>query len=109
MATPDDNVSSPGFSLYIVRCANGSLYTGIATDVHKRLAEHESSPRGSRYLRGKGPLKIVFAEVVGNRARASRLEHRVKRLSRAQKFELIEGTRQLADLVGDQVLEEGLA
>jgi putative endonuclease len=102
-------MSSPGFSLYIVRCANGSLYTGIATDVRKRLAEHESSPRGSRYLRGKGPLEIVFSEVVGDRASASRLEHRVKQLSRRQKLELVDGRRQLAELVDDQVLEEGLA
>jgi len=106
---PDQGMSSPGFSLYIVRCANGSLYTGIATDVRKRLGEHESSPRGSRYLRGKGPLEIVFAEVVGDRARASRLEHRVKQLSRKQKLELIDGRRQLAALADDQVLEAGLA
>ena len=97
------------FSLYIVRCANGSLYTGIATDVQKRLAEHESGPRGARYLRGKGPLKIVFSEVVGDRARASRLEHRVKQLSRTQKLQLIAGRLQLAALIDDQVLEEELA
>jgi len=102
-------MTSSRFSLYIVRCANGSLYTGIATDVQKRLAEHESSPRGSRYLRGKGPLEIVFTEVVGDRAIASRLEHRVKQLSRTQKMELIDGRRQLAELVENQVLEEGLA
>lgn len=102
-------MTSSRFSLYIVRCANGSLYTGIATDVQKRLAEHESSPRGSRFLRGKAPLEIVFAEVVGDRARASRLEHRVKQLSRTQKLELIDGRRQLAGLADDQVLEEGFA
>jgi putative endonuclease len=60
-------------------------------------------------LRGKGPLEIVFAEVVGDRARASRLEHRVKQLSRKQKLELIDGRRQLAALADDQVLEAGLA
>ena len=102
-------MATPSFSLYIVRCANGSLYTGIATDVSKRLAEHESSPRGARYLRGKGPLEVVFAEVVGDRARASRLEHRVKQLGRAQKLELIDGSCKLAELAPDQVLEEGCA
>ena len=100
---------STRFSLYIVRCANGSLYTGIATDVQKRLAEHEAGSRGARYLRGKGPLDIVFSEVVGNRAQASRLEHRVKQLSRTRKLALIDGRLQLSDLISDQVLEEELA
>ena len=95
------------FSLYIVRCADGTLYTGIATDVSKRLAEHEDSPRGAKYLRGKGPLQVVFSEVVGDRATASQLEYRVKRLSRTQKLALIEGRSGLSELASGQVLEEG--
>ena len=95
------------FSLYIVRCADGTLYTGIATDVSKRLAEHEDSPRGAKYLRGKGPLQIVFSEVVGDRASASQLEYRVKRLTRTQKLALIEGRRALSELGLVQVLEDG--
>ena len=95
------------FSLYIVRCADGTLYTGIATDVGKRLAEHEASPRGAKYLRGKGPLQIVFSEVVGDRASASQLEYRVKRLSRTQKLALIEGRSALSELASVQVLEAG--
>lgn len=95
------------FSLYIVRCADGTLYTGIATDVSKRLAEHEASPRGARYLRGRGPLQVVFSEVVGDRARASQLEYRVKRLSRTQKLALVEGRSALSELVSGQVLEDG--
>ena len=88
------------FSLYIVRCADGALYTGIATDVDKRLAEHASGA-GAKFLRGKGPLEIVFAEAVGDRSRALQLEYRVKRLSREQKLELVRGERQLTELVGD--------
>ena len=95
------------FSLYIVRCADGTLYTGIATDVSKRLAEHEDSPRGAKFLRGKGPLQVVFSEVVGDRASASQLEYRVKRLSRARKLALIEGRSALSELASGQVLEEG--
>ena len=106
-ATPEAEVAAPEFSLYIVRCADGTLYTGIATDVSKRLAEHEASPRGAKYLRGKGPLQVVFSEVVGDRASASQLEYRVKRLSRTQKLALIEGRRALSQLVSGQVLEEG--
>ena len=86
------------FSLYIVRCADGALYTGIATDVDKRLAEHASGVRGAKFLRGRGPLEVVFAESVGDRASALRLEHRVKRLTRAQKLELVRGERKLAEL-----------
>lgn len=95
------------FSLYIVRCVDGSLYTGIAADVARRIAEHERGARGARFLRGKGPLEIVFEEAVGDRATASRLEYRVKRLSRSQKLELIAGRRRLAALRDDQVLEGG--
>jgi putative endonuclease len=86
------------FSLYIVRCADGALYTGIATDVDKRLAEHAAGVRGAKFLRGRGPLEVVFAEAVGDRASALRLEHRVKRLTRAQKLELVRGERRLAEL-----------
>jgi len=100
-------VADSEFSLYIVCCADGTLYTGIATDVSKRLAEHESGRRGAKYLRGKGPLKIVFSEVVGDRAIASRLEYRVKQLGRTEKLELLDGRRVLADLMPDQVVEEG--
>ncbi len=86
------------FSLYIVRCADGALYTGIATDVGKRLAEHESGPRGAKFLRGRGPFQLVFSEVVGDRARATRLEYRVKQLKRTQKLALIDGRAVLSEL-----------
>jgi len=106
-ATPEAEMANSEFSLYIVRCADGTLYTGIATDVSKRLAEHEDSPRGAKFLRGKGPLQVVFSEVVGDRASASQLEYRVKRLSRTQKLALIEGRSALSELASGQVLEEG--
>jgi putative endonuclease len=93
----------------MVRCADGTLYTGIATDVERRLTEHESGLRGAKYLRGKGPLQIVFSEVVGSRAAASRLEYRVKKLNRLKKQDLIDGRSRLDDLRSGQVLEEGCA
>ena len=106
-ATPEAEVADSEFSLYIVRCADGTLYTGITTDVSKRLADHTASPRGAKYLRGRGPLQVVFSEVVGDRASASQLEYRVKRLSRARKLALIEGRSALSELASGQVLEEG--
>ena len=94
------------YSLYIVRCNGGTLYTGIATDVGKRVEEHRSGRRGAKYLRGRGPIELVFAEVAGDRARASQLEYRVKKLRRSEKLALIDGRRDLADLLESQVLED---
>ena len=94
------------FSLYIVRCADGALYTGIAADVDKRLAEHVSGVRGAKFLRGRGPLEVVFAETVGDRASALRLEHRVKRLTRTQKLALVRGERQLAELAARRQVDD---
>ena len=75
----------PLYSIYLVRCADGTYYTGIATDVARRVDEHAGSARGARYLRGKGPLRIVYQRVIGDRGLASRIEARVKRLPRADK------------------------
>ena len=90
------------YSVYIVECRDGTLYTGIATDVDRRLDEHESGTRGARYLRGRGPLRLVFTETVGDRSRAQRAEYRIKQLARQQKRELIDGHVRLDVLLGDQ-------
>lgn len=76
--------------LYLVRCKDGSLYTGISTDVRRRFAEHAAN-RGARRLRGRGPLELVFEQALGDRSLASRVEHRVKRLSRSEKERLVRG------------------
>ena len=96
-------MAGPAYSLYILQCADGSLYTGIATDVAKRLEEHTTGPRGAKYLRGRGPLQLVFSCVAGNRAQASQLEYRVKQLPRAHKLELIDGRRKLGELLENKV------
>lgn len=83
-------VNAAPWHLYLVRCRDGSLYTGIATDVERRLTQHADDPRrGAKYLRGRGPLKLVFSAAVGDRARATRMETRVKKLSREQKERLL--------------------
>jgi putative endonuclease len=86
------------YSVYMVRCADGSLYTGIATDVTRRLSEHQSSTRGAKYLRGRGPLLLVFEEEVGDRSSASRVEHHLKSLAKVDKEALVKGLRSLADI-----------
>ena len=77
-----------GWQLYMLQTAAGMLYTGITTDVNRRLQQHQQG-RGARALRGKGPLTLVFHCAAGDRAAASRLEYQVKQLSRAQKLLLV--------------------
>ena len=79
--------------LYLIRCADGSLYTGITTDVQRRLSEHEGSAnttgRGAKFLRGKQPLSLVYKTAVADRSAALKLEYRVKQLSKAEKEALV--------------------
>lgn len=76
------------WSVYLLRCGDGSYYTGIATDVERRLVEHGGGNRGAKYLRGRGPLELVYQRPVGDRSTASRIEYRIKQLSREQKKDL---------------------
>lgn len=78
------------WSLYILRCGDGTLYTGIATDVDRRFEEHLSQgPKSAKYLRGKLPLELVYRREIGTRSDASKEELRIKSLSRKQKLTLI--------------------
>ncbi|PLR36381.1 hypothetical protein CYR55_12030 [Chimaeribacter californicus] len=74
--------------LYILRTAAGQLYTGITTDVPRRLTQHQNG-RGAKALRGKGPLMLVFHCGIGDRSAALKVEYRVKQLSRGQKERLV--------------------
>ena len=87
MSKAEDSPAS--WSVYLLRCADGSLYTGIATDVERRLAEHGGGERGAKYLRGRGPLRLELYREVGDRSVASRIEHRIKRLPKVRKEALI--------------------
>ena len=75
--------------LYILRCKDGTLYTGITTDVEKRLAAHRSG-RGAKYTRGRAPLELVYREICGSHSKALKREHQTKALSREDKQKLIE-------------------
>jgi len=88
----------PRWHLYVVRCGNGALYTGIATDVSRRLAQHREG-EGAKYLRGKGPLRLVFRKPIGERGLALRVECAIKRLSKRRKEELIARKTVLGRLV----------
>lgn len=83
--------------LYLIRCANGHLYTGITTDVARRFNEHQSGgAKAAKFLRGKGPLTLMYQEQVGTRSDALKREIAVKKLSRAQKLAVIESGRETA-------------
>jgi putative endonuclease len=84
--------------LYLVRCGDGSIYTGVSTDVARRLAEHRSG-KGARYLRGRGPLLLVRKIRIGDRGDALKVERRVKGMPRARKEDLIRGKIRLKDLI----------
>ena len=92
---------SAQYSVYLVRCRDGSLYTGITTDVVRRMAAHEQGTTGAKYLRGKGPLELVFQRPVGGRGLAQRIEHRIRHLPRAEK----ENLRQLPQRIDSLIAE----
>lgn len=72
----------------MVQCADGSLYTGIATDVKRRVAEHNSG-QGAKYTRGRGPVTVVYQETVKDRPAALKREHAIKKLRSKAKQALI--------------------
>ena len=74
--------------LYILRCGDGTLYTGITTDVEKRLAAHRAG-KGAKYTRGRSPLELVYREELPDHSAALKREYEIKRLPRAEKEELI--------------------
>jgi putative endonuclease len=77
------------YYLYILTCADGTLYTGIATNLTRRLAEHNSSSLGAKYTRSRRPVRLSYAKEFFDRVEASREEYRIKQLSRQAKFDLI--------------------
>ena len=77
------------YCLYILECADQTLYTGIAIDVVKRVEEHNTSPRGAKYTRARRPVKLVYSRRFRTRSRACIEEARIKKLSRAEKLHLI--------------------
>ncbi|WP_202081430.1 GIY-YIG nuclease family protein [Caldalkalibacillus salinus] len=74
--------------VYILRCKDNTLYTGYATDVSRRLAEHHAG-KGAKYTRGRGPLKLVYVERCEDRSAALKREAQIKKLGRTQKIKLI--------------------
>ncbi len=75
--------------VYIARCADGTLYTGIAKDLERRIKEHNFSDLGSKYVKARRPASLAYAKPFSDRSQASKEESRIKKLSRQQKLLLI--------------------
>ncbi len=87
---PADNTMSTSWYLYLIRTGDGILYTGITTDVPRRLRQHERGV-GAKALRGKGPLTLAFHCPAGDRSNALIWEYRIKQLTHRQKMQLVAG------------------
>lgn len=82
-------VMTKQWSLYLIRTRQGALYTGITTDVRRRFDEHCDTGKGAKYLRGRGPLALVYETKIGNRALALKIEYRMKRLKKKIKEQIV--------------------
>ncbi|MDD2758502.1 MAG: GIY-YIG nuclease family protein [Patescibacteria group bacterium] len=77
------------YYVYILKCRDKTLYTGITVDLVRRVKEHNSSKLGAKYTRARRPVKLVYAKKFRNRSLASQAESRIKKLTREEKLKLI--------------------
>ncbi|MCP4996152.1 MAG: GIY-YIG nuclease family protein [Gammaproteobacteria bacterium] len=78
-----------GWHVYMLRCVDGSLYTGITTDLDRRVEEHNTGTKGARYTRARRPVSLVYSETSESRATASSREYAIKQLTSGAKAELV--------------------
>ena len=78
-----------GWYVYIIEASDGSLYTGITTDVERHFTEHGGTDKGARFFRGRKPIKVVYTENHPDRGSALRREAEIKKLNRVNKLKLI--------------------
>ncbi|MFA5777070.1 MAG: GIY-YIG nuclease family protein [Parcubacteria group bacterium] len=83
------------YYLYILKCADGTLYTGITTDLKRRIAEHNGAKLGAKYTVARRPVKLAYSQKFENRSLASKEEARVKRLTKNQKLALIKKSNKI--------------
>ena len=79
--------------VYIVECSDGSYYTGITTDLDRRILEHNLSFKSAKYTRSRRPVKLIYQESVSNRSVASKREYQIKKLKRSEKRMLLESEK----------------
>jgi len=83
------------YFVYIVECNDKTLYTGIATDIKRRIDEHNSSDKGAKYTKIRRPVKLLYSEKLNGRSDASKREYAIKKLSREKKLQLIKKNKDL--------------
>ncbi|MCX6766920.1 MAG: GIY-YIG nuclease family protein [Candidatus Moranbacteria bacterium] len=77
------------YHLYILKCADKTLYTGITTDLARRIAEHNEMKLGAKYTSARRPVRLVYSKKFKNRSAASKEEARIKKLKKSEKLELV--------------------
>ena len=77
------------YHVYILKCADKTLYTGITTDLDRRLMEHNTSKKGAKYTSARRPVEIIYSKRFKNRSKASKEEARIKKLTKAEKLSMI--------------------
>lgn len=77
------------WQVYILECKDGTFYTGVTTDVRRRVDEHNNSALGAKYTSGRQPVKLVYARKLKNKSLAAKEECRIKKLARKEKIALI--------------------
>ncbi|MDD2766524.1 MAG: GIY-YIG nuclease family protein [Candidatus Moranbacteria bacterium] len=81
------------YYLYILKCSDDTFYTGITTDLIRRVDEHNSSTLGAKYTRSRRPVKLIFSHIFSDRSLASKEEYRIKKCSRLEKLDMIQKKR----------------
>lgn len=81
--------------IYILKCVDDTLYTGYATDLYRRLEEHNNSTKGAKYTRSRRPCELVYIEEFETRSDATKREAAIKKLSKKEKLDLIKGFKGL--------------
>lgn len=99
------------YYLYVLECGDKTLYTGITVDVKRRVDEHNNSRRGAKYTRARRPVQLVYVRKFRSRSTAAQAEWRMKKMSRAEKGEIIKPRARRAGVIkgkkaGKKVLEK---
>ena len=94
-----DRTGAVGYAVYILRCKDGTLYTGSTNDLQKRVHAHNSLKSGAKYTRARRPVKLVWSEPCENSSSAKKREAAIKRLSRAEKLQLVEFENGASDVL----------
>ena len=84
----DEATLPRSWHVYILRCADATLYTGVTTELERRLEIHNESPRGAKYVRGRRPAVLVYSRPMPNKSAALKEESRIKKLKRTDKLKL---------------------